>query len=180
MLHFDNVSLRRGPRLLFEGASFQVHPGHRVGVTGANGTGKSSLFAMVLKTLASDAGEISRPAGWVIAHLAQEIPATRQEAIEYVLDGDAGLRQLQQQLAQAEATGNGEQIAHLHAELEHVGGYQANSRAAQLMAGLGFRPDFDSSTDMTPIVSPFSSIILTKRLSSGCHLSSCSGTGLVP
>ena len=140
MLHFDNVSLRRGPRLLFEGASFQIHPGHRVGVTGANGTGKSSLFAMVLKTLASDAGEISRPAGWVIAHLAQEIRATRQEAIEYVLDGDAGLRQLQQQLAQAEATGNGEQIAHLHAELEHVGGYQANSRAAQLMAGLGFRP----------------------------------------
>jgi len=140
MLHFDNVSLRRGPRLLFEGASFQIHPGHRVGVTGANGTGKSSLFAMVLKTLASDAGEISRPAGWVIAHLAQEIRATRQEAIEYVLDGDAGLRQLQQQLAQAEATGNGEQIAHMHAELEHVGGYQANSRAAQLMAGLGFRP----------------------------------------
>jgi len=140
MLHFDNVSLRRGPRLLFEGASFQVHPGQKVGVTGANGTGKSSLFAMLLKTLASDAGEISRPAGWVIAHLAQEIEATRQEAIEYVLDGDGGLRKLQQQLLDAETAGHGEQIAHLHAELDHVGGYQARSRAAQLMAGLGFRP----------------------------------------
>jgi len=141
MLHFDNVSLRRGPRLLFEGATFQVHPGQKVGVTGANGTGKSSLFAMVLQTLASDAGEISRPSAWVIAHLAQDIEATDQQAIEYVLDGDQGLRDLQRQLADAEAAGKGEQIAHLHAELDHIGGYQANSRAAQLMAGLGFQPD---------------------------------------
>jgi len=140
MLHFDNVSLRRGPRLLFSGATFQIHPGQKVGVTGANGTGKSSLFAMVLQTLASDAGEISRPAGWVIAHLAQEIEATQQPAIEYVLDGDQGLRKLQQHLADAEHKGDGERIAHLHAELEHIGGYQANSRAAQLMAGLGFQP----------------------------------------
>ena len=140
MLQFDNVSLRRGPRLLFEGASFQIHPGQKVGVTGANGTGKSSLFAMVLKTLTSDAGEVSRPAAWVIAHLAQEIDATNQPAIDYVLDGDAGLRELQARLAQAEAEGHGEQIAHLHAELDHIGGYQANSRAAQLMAGLGFKP----------------------------------------
>jgi len=140
MLHFDNVSLRRGPRLLFEGASFQIHPGQKVGVTGANGTGKSSLFAMVLKTLATDAGEISRPAGWVIAHLAQEIAATGQAAIEYVLDGDQGLRDLQRKLSDAEAAGDGEQIAHLHADLDHIGGYQANSRAAQLMAGLGFKP----------------------------------------
>ena len=140
MLHFDNVSLRRGPRLLFEKASFQIHPGQKAGVTGANGTGKSSLFAMVLKTLATDAGEISRPAGWVIAHLAQEIAATDQQAIEYVLDGDTGLRDLQRQLAAAEDAGKGEQIAYLHAELDHIGGYQAESRAAQLMAGLGFRP----------------------------------------
>ena len=140
MLQFDNVSLRRGPRLLFEGASFQIHPGQKVGVTGANGTGKSSLFAMVLKTLTSDAGEVSRPAAWVIAHLAQEIDATNQPAIDYVLDGDAGLRELQARLAHAEAEGHGEQIAHLHAELDHIGGYQANSRAAQLMAGLGFKP----------------------------------------
>ena len=141
MLHFDKVSLRRGPRLLFAGASFQIHPGQKVGVTGANGTGKSSLFAMVLKTLATDEGEISRPAGWVIAHLAQEIEATAQQAIEYVLDGDQGLRDLQARLAGAEAEGRGEQIAHLHAELDHIGGYQANSRAAQLMAGLGFQAD---------------------------------------
>ena len=139
MLQFDKVSLRRGPRLLFEEASFQIHPGQKVGVTGANGTGKSSLFSMVLKTLTTDAGEIGRPANWIIAHLAQEIEASTQEAIEYVLDGDQGLRDLQQKLLDAETAEDGEEIAHLHADLDHIGGYQANSRAAQLMHGLGFK-----------------------------------------
>jgi ATP-binding cassette subfamily F protein 3 len=140
MLQFDNVSLRRGPRLLFERATFQIHPGQKVGLTGANGTGKSSLFAMILGGLASETGDIKRPAGWEIAHVAQEMPATTQAAIEFVLDGDSGLRQLQRQLADAESSGDGERIAHLHAELEHIGGYQANSRAASLMSGLGFMP----------------------------------------
>ncbi len=141
MLQFDHVSLRRGPRLLFEHAGFQVHPGQKVGVTGANGTGKSSLFGLILGTVSSDAGHIALPANWVVAHLAQEIPASTQPAIEYVLDGDAGLRDLEARLARAEAAGEGEAIAHLHAELEHIGGYQARARAAQLMAGLGFAPD---------------------------------------
>ena len=140
MLQFDNVSLRRGPRLLFERATFQVHPGQKCGLTGANGTGKSSLFAMVLGTLGADNGDIRRPAGWQIAHVAQEMPATTQAAIDYVLDGDHELRRLQRQLADAERGADGERIAHLHAELEHIGGYQANSRAASLMSGLGFAP----------------------------------------
>ena len=140
MLQFDHVSLRRGPRLLIENATFRVHPGQKVGVTGANGTGKSSLFAMILGQLGADSGEVTFPRDWVIAHLAQEIPASDQPAIEYVLDGDAGLRTLQRRLAEAEANDDGEGIARLHAELEHIGGYQANARAARLMAGLGFRP----------------------------------------
>ncbi len=141
MLQFDNVTLRRGPRLLFAHASFQIHPGQKTGLTGANGSGKSSLFALVLGRLSSDQGAVKRPTGWVIAHVAQETLATRQAAIDYVLDGDQGLRGLQHELAAAEQAGEGEQIAHLHAELEHIGGYQANSRAASLMSGLGFRPE---------------------------------------
>ncbi len=140
MLQFDNVSLRRGPRLLFERATFQIHPGQKAGLTGANGTGKSSLFAMILGRLGSESGQIRRPAGWEVAHVAQEMPATSQTAVEYVLDGDGGLRQLQRQLDDAEHRGDGDRIAHLHAELEHIGGYQANSRAASLLSGLGFRP----------------------------------------
>ncbi len=140
MLHFDHLTLRRGPRLLFEDASFQIHPGQKVGLTGANGTGKSSLFALLLGELQEDGGRHSLPADWTIAHLAQEIPASDQPAIDYVLDGDAGLRRLQAALQQAEQAGDGERIAHLHGELEHIGGYQAEARAARLMAGLGFAP----------------------------------------
>ena len=138
MLQFENVSLRRGPRLLFERTSFQIHPGQKAGLTGANGTGKSSLFSLVLGSLSTEDGAVRYPSGWIIAHVAQEMPATTQAAIEYVLDGDEGLRRLQRELATAEGNGDGERIAHLHAELEHVDGYQANSRAASLMSGLGF------------------------------------------
>jgi ATP-binding cassette, subfamily F, member 3 len=140
MLQFDNVSLRRGPRLLFEQAGFQIHPGQKTGLTGANGTGKSSLFAMVRGEIAGESGDIRMPSGWTIAHVAQEVAATAQPAIEFALDGDAGLRRLEQALADAERGGDGEAIAHLHAELEHAGGYQARSRAAALLSGLGFAP----------------------------------------
>ncbi|MCG6966574.1 MAG: ATP-binding cassette domain-containing protein [Chromatiaceae bacterium] len=147
MLQFDNVTLRRGPRVLFHGATFQIHPGQKTGLTGANGTGKSSLFALVLGALTSDEGTVRRPAGWVIAHVAQEMPASGQAAIDFVLDGDAELRRLQRELADVETRGDGERIAHLHSELEHIGGYQANSRAASLMNGLGFAP----SDEMRPL-----------------------------
>ena len=151
MLQFDNVSLRRGPRLLFEHTSFQIHPGQKAGLTGANGSGKSSLFSLVLGSLSTEEGSVRHPAGWIIAHVAQEMPATRQAAIEFVLDGDEGLRSLQGELTTAESVGNGELIAHLHSELEHVGAYQANSRAASLMSGLGFL-----AVDETRPVSDFS------------------------
>ncbi len=140
MLQFDKVALRRGPRLLFENTSFQIHPGQKVGLTGANGSGKTSLFALVLGSLGCDTGTVSHPTSWVVAHVAQETRSSRREAIEYVLDGDEGLRRLQHELAAAEADGDGARIAHLHAELEHIGAYQANSRAASLMSGLGFPP----------------------------------------
>jgi len=139
MLQFDKVTLRRGPRVLFEDATFQIHPGQKNGLTGANGTGKSSLFALILGALTSDEGTVKCPAGWAMAHVAQEMPATAQAAIEYVLDGDGELRRLQRELAHAEHQGAGERIAQLHGELEHIGAYQANSRAASLMSGLGFQ-----------------------------------------
>ena len=138
MLHFDNICLRRGPRVLFEGASFQIHPGQKVGVTGANGTGKSSLFAMVCGLIQSDEGDFSLPSDWVISHLAQEIPADSRPAIEFVLDGDAELRRIEKELALAEAAGEGEKVGALHGRLDAIGGYAAASRAGQLLHGLGF------------------------------------------
>ena len=151
MLQFDNVSLRRGPRLLFEQAGFQVHPRQKVGITGANGTGKSSLFALVLGELHADAGDCRYPADWVVAHVAQETPAEERAAIEYVLDGDAELREVQSALAVAERADDGQRLALLHGRFDAIDGYAARSRAGQLLHGLGF-----SSADEERPVSAFS------------------------
>ena len=138
MLILNDLSLYRGPRLLFKGASLTIFPGHKVGLTGANGTGKSSLFALIRGELKQDAGEFSLPPGWVIAHVAQETPATDTSAIDYVMAGDEELAQLHRDLHQAEADRDGTRMAALHTRLDAIGGYTARSRAARLMHGLGF------------------------------------------
>jgi ATP-binding cassette subfamily F protein 3 len=139
MLHFQNLGLRRGNKLLFEHASFQIHPGQKVGITGANGTGKSSLFALILGKLQADSGDLKLPREWVIAWVAQETPQDSRPAIEYVLDGDQELRQVEKKIAEAEAKGDGHELALLHGQFESIGGYQARSRAGQLLHGLGFK-----------------------------------------
>ncbi len=139
MLQFDNLSLRRGPRLLFERASFQIHRGQKVGITGANGTGKSSLFALILDELHADVGDLRYPRDWVIAHVAQETPTDSRAVIDYVMDGDDELRGVVQALARAEAENDGQRLAALHARYDAIDGYSASSRAGQLLHGLGFR-----------------------------------------
>jgi ATP-binding cassette subfamily F protein 3 len=140
MLQFTDLSLRRGPRLLFEQASLQIHPGQKVGITGANGTGKSSLFALILGELHADSGEFRHPTDWVIAHVAQETRADARAAIEYVLDGDAELRTVEAALRQAEVRDDGEHLGALHARFDAIDGYAARSRAGALLHGLGFSP----------------------------------------
>lgn len=139
MLNLSHVSLRRGANVLFKDVSFTVHSGQRVGISGANGCGKSSLFAMVLDEIHADTGEFSVQSGFVIAHVAQELSSTDQAAIEFVIDGDKELRGIQQQLAVAEQQNNGHRAAELYAELDTINGYTANSRAAILLSGLGFK-----------------------------------------
>ncbi len=138
MIVLRALQLRRGVKVLFEDASLTFNRGQKIGVTGANGSGKSSLFALLLGELHHDAGDLEIQPSLVVAHVAQETPATNQLAIEYVLDGDAELRHLERELAGAEHAHNGTRIAELHEDLHRVGGYAARSRAAQLMHGLGF------------------------------------------
>jgi ATP-binding cassette, subfamily F, member 3 len=138
MLKFDHLSLRRGAKLLLEDVSLGIYPGHKVGITGANGCGKSSLLALVRGELHPDAGDLSRPAGWEIAFVAQETPAVGTPALDYVLAGDAELARLRRDLARAEQAADGPALAALHACLETIDGYTAESRAARLMDGLGF------------------------------------------
>ncbi len=138
MLQFSHLSLRRGHRLLFEDADFQIYPAQKVGITGANGCGKSSLFALIQGDLHADSGDCLYPKDWVVAHVAQEMPVGDQTAIEYVLDGDTELRLVESALAAAEGHNDGLLLATLHAEYETIDGYSARSRAGRLMSGLGF------------------------------------------
>ncbi|OBS10485.1 ATP-binding cassette domain-containing protein [Acidihalobacter prosperus] len=136
MLRLTQLSLRRGPRLLLDSADLSIHAGWRVGLVGVNGTGKSSLFALIQGQLGADTGECHLPPEWTIAHVAQETPAVDTTALDYVLDGDAELRRLQAELATADDAG----IAELHAELDNIDAYTAESRATRLLHGLGFAP----------------------------------------
>jgi ATP-binding cassette, subfamily F, member 3 len=138
MLNFTTVTLRRGPRVLFADASFGLFRGEKVGITGENGSGKSSLLALVRGDLHPDSGSFDMPPDLAVAQVAQELMATDQAAIEFVLDGDAELRALQRDIAAAEASDNGVRIGDLHGRYAAVGGYDARSRAGRLMHGLGF------------------------------------------
>ncbi len=144
MLNFKNIAIRRGSRLLFSEASFTIHKGQKIGLTGANGAGKSSLFALLRDELHADEGEFSMPPNLEVAHVAQETPALSCSAIDYVLDGDRELRQLQQQLQAAEQAHDGLKLADLHTQLEHIGGYTAQARASRLLNGLGFSTQQES------------------------------------
>lgn len=138
MLFFENTSLRRGKKVLFEQASFIVNPKDKVGVTGANGTGKSSLFALVRGELEEDEGDFSKSNGIVISSVRQETPSVSIAAIDYVLQGDDELMQLEHQLSEAETNSSGEVIGELHQQLADIDAYTAHSRAGALMHGLGF------------------------------------------
>src|SRR5262245_6343841 len=139
MIQFRNLTLARGARRLIEDASLQIHPGWRVGLVGANGSGKSSLFALLRGELHPDRGDCELPSAWRIATVAQETPALAMPAIECVLDGDAELRSIESELAAIEHDGH--RVAELHARLHEIDGYSARARAAALLAGLSFSDD---------------------------------------
>ncbi len=146
MILLRNLTLARAGRPLIEGASLSLHAGWKAGVTGANGCGKSSLFALFGGDLHQEAGDLELPPQWVIAHVGQETPALADAAIEFVLDGDAELRRIEAALREAEERHDGEAIAHLHMDYGHIDGYGARARAAALLHGLGFRDaEFDKA-----------------------------------
>jgi len=151
MIQLQEVSLQRGHNILLEQADLTLHSGWKVGLVGANGAGKTSLFKLFLGELHCDNGSLDLPGGLRISHMAQEVPTSERSALEYVLDGDIELRKIQQQLQVAEQEHQAHRIGELHAELDNLDGYSAESRAAQLLAGLGF-----SHNDITRSVKEFS------------------------
>jgi len=151
MLNFSDLSLRRGKRVLFSNASFSLFRGEKVGITGENGSGKSSLMSLVLRQIQPEAGSFDMPSQLAIAHVSQELEASDRPAIEFVLDGDEELREVERLLSAAEQADDGLRLGELHARYAGIGGYDARARAAQLLHGLGF-----SSADEERAVRAFS------------------------
>jgi ATP-binding cassette subfamily F protein 3 len=138
VIELRNVSLQVGGDPLLEQASLRLHAGWHVGIIGANGCGKSSLFRLLLGQLSADAGEVSVPGDARIGHMAQENPGAATPAIEHVLGGHTELARVRSAMERAEHAGDDERLARLHGEMDALDGYTARSRAEQLLAGLGF------------------------------------------
>ena len=141
MIRFNQFSLARGTKPLFEQTTFSLNPGEKAGLVGANGAGKSTLFSVLLGELHADGGDVSMPPSWQIAHVAQETPAVDKTALEYTLDGDAALRAIEARIAAASAAHDGAAEAEAHAAFADADGYTAPARAEALLLGLGFTLD---------------------------------------
>ncbi len=150
MIQLLELTLLRGPQQLLNGADLTLHSGWKVGIIGANGVGKSSLFKLLLGELQLDAGELKLSGKQTIAHMAQEVHAVNRTVLDYVLDGDTALREVQKQLSIAQSTDQAERIGELHAQLDNIDGYTAESRAQQLLNGLGFASD-DGQRDINDL-----------------------------
>ena len=151
MLKITDLSLRRGTRLLLENIALDVFPGQRMGLTGANGCGKSSLFSVIAGRLEADQGNVTLPRGALISEVLQETPESTQTAIDYVIDGDKSYRSLELKIAQAELSNDGTALATLHNQMEAIDGFRVSARAGQLLHGLGF-----TAKEQTQSVNTFS------------------------
>lgn len=151
MIILEDIALRRGPKLLMQGASTTLQPGQKLALIGANGTGKSSLFAMLLGELSADQGQIRGMTGLRVAHMAQELEVSGDSTLNFVMAGDAAVYQLTQDIARAEQAEDYERAAYLYQEMEVLDGYSAPRRAEQLLLGLGF-----AQADLQTSVTEFS------------------------
>ncbi|PXF29287.1 ABC transporter ATP-binding protein [Pokkaliibacter plantistimulans] len=138
MIKLSALSLQRGKQLLLDKADLTLNPGYKVGIIGANGAGKSSLFKLLMGELHPDSGELNITPSWRISHMAQEVHASERTALDYVLDGDSEFRRLEREMVAAEAEERHVELGELHARFDAIDGYRARSRAGQLLDGLGF------------------------------------------
>jgi ATP-binding cassette, subfamily F, member 3 len=141
MITLRHLTLRRGVKVVLQGANLTLHPGEKVGLIGRNGVGKSSLFLLLTDRLHADAGDVEIPPRWQIGEVAQAMPETGDGATDFVLQGDLPLQRAQAALAAAEAGGDGHAMADAHLALEEAGAFDARARAQALLLGLGFRAD---------------------------------------
>ena len=141
MLSFNNLELVLGGKTLFDDVSLTIHHHQKVGLIGANGTGKTSLFKVIKKEIEVDQISVSYPNDLRISYLAQEVPASDEIALQYVLSGDHMLLEIQREIELAEKEEKFEILAELYEKYTALDGYSAQSKAEQLMVGLGFKSE---------------------------------------
>ncbi|MEO7337801.1 MAG: ATP-binding cassette domain-containing protein, partial [Caldimonas sp.] len=148
MLVLNQISLRRGVKLVLNQTSVTLQPGEKVGLVGRNGAGKSSLFSLLAGRLQSDAGDVSMPPRWRLAEVAQDMPETHQGATDFVLEGDTRLMEAQAELSAAETADDGHAMAEAHHAISEAGGFDARPRAQAMLLGLGFKAsELDAPVD---------------------------------
>ncbi|MBT4592346.1 MAG: ATP-binding cassette domain-containing protein [Porticoccaceae bacterium] len=138
MISLTDVEMRRGTKVLLSEAELTVHPGQHIGIIGANGSGKSSLFKLLLGEVTPDSGNFAIPPQWRIAHMAQELATSERNVLDFVLDGDPVLRKIEQMVEQALASGADHELADAYEKMDGINGFDAHYRAEQLLHGLGF------------------------------------------
>jgi len=151
LITLKNITLRRGAKVLLDGASVTLNPGEKVGLVGRNGAGKSSLFALLTGKLHEDGGEFGFPTQWRLGQVAQDMPETEQSATDFVVEGDVTLLAAQQEVSAAEATDDYDRMAHAYMALQDAGAHDAPARAQALILGLGFK-----TTELSNPVNSFS------------------------
>ena len=141
MINLRNITLRRGVKVVLQNANVTLQPGEKVGLIGRNGAGKSSLFSLMTHRLQADSGDVEIPPRWRVGEVAQEMPETEDGATDFVLQGDLPLLAAQAELHAAEASGDGNAMAHAHMALDEAGAFDAPARAQALLLGLGFKSE---------------------------------------
>jgi len=139
MITLKGVTLRRSAKVLLDKATITFNPGEKIGLVGRNGAGKSTLFALLNGTLHEDGGDFYMPPQWRMAQVAQDMPETDQSATDFVVEGDTRLLAARAEVAAAEASDDGERMAHAYMELHDAGEHDAQARAQALILGLGFK-----------------------------------------
>ena len=151
MLSLQNLSVRAGIKLLFQGATLNVHPGQKIGLIGQNGTGKTSLFKTILGELPIDEGQVAIPANWLIGSVEQEVKALNLNALDYVCFGDTKYAEAQQMIATSEQSQDHDAMVQAYDVLDKIDGFAVPNNARQLLYGLGFE-----ATDFEKKISEFS------------------------
>lgn len=148
MITLQQVSLRRGTQLLLDHADLAIFAGQKIGIIGKNGSGKTSLFRLLMGELSTDTGELDMPKDIRKAQMLQETAGSTRAAVDYVIDGDALFRQTEKKLQEAEAAGDDHKVAKLTGELDNMDAWSIRNRAEQLLSGLGFSvPEFEKTVN---------------------------------